>query len=123
MNMKLRIAILSLLFCACIGEPGELDNEDDRNGAEQGLEVPGVHFKSSAGGYLGARNNGGSTVIASAVEARGWETFTLDDQNGGTLESGDKVFIRAGNGQYFQAVNGGGSTLNAASNNRLGWET
>jgi chitinase len=43
--------------------------------------------------------------------------------NGGSLDSGDSVFIRAGNGQYFQALNGGGSTLNAGSNNQLGWET
>jgi chitinase len=122
--MKLRSALLSLLFCtACIGEPGDLDDEGDRDGTEQELEVPGVHFKSSAGGYVGARNNGGGAVIATATQARGWETFTLDDQNGGTLESGDKIFIRAGNGQYVQAVSGGGSTLNAASNNRLGWET
>jgi chitinase len=43
--------------------------------------------------------------------------------NGGSLDSGDSVFVQAGNGQYFQALNGGGSSLNAGSNNQLGWET
>jgi beta-glucanase (GH16 family) len=55
--------------------------------------------------------------------AQAWEKFTLIDKNGGSLESGDLVYIKAGNGQYFMAANGGGSTLNAASNNELDWET
>jgi chitinase len=122
--MKLRSAFLGLLLWAgCIGEPGDLDTEGDRHGTEQNLAVPGVHFRTSTGNYVGARNSGGGAVIATATEARGWETFTLDDKNGGTLESGDTVTIRAGSGQYFQAVNGGGTTLNAGSNNQLGWET
>jgi hypothetical protein len=72
---------------------------------------------------VGAQNDGGGAVIAQATVAQAWETFTLVDINGGSLGSGDSVFVRAGNGQYFQAVNGGGSTLDSASNNTLGWET
>jgi len=72
---------------------------------------------------VGAENNGGGAVIASSTAAQAWETFSLIDVNGGTLESGDSVFIEAGGGQFFQALNGGGSSLNAGSANRLGWET
>jgi chitinase len=72
---------------------------------------------------LGAQNNGGGVVTATATAAQAWETFSLVDVNGGALESGDSVLIQAGNGQFFQALNGGGSTLNAASANQLGWET
>lgn len=52
-----------------------------------------------------------------------WETFSLDDTNGGTLDSGDSVTIRTGGGQYFKARNGGGSTLTATATTPLGWET
>ncbi|HTA92375.1 MAG TPA: chitinase [Polyangiaceae bacterium] len=86
--------------------------------------VNGVSFRTQAtGNFLGAQNDGGGAVIATATVAQAWETFSLLDVNGGSLDSGDSVFIRAGNGQYFQALNGGGSTLNAGSNNTLGWET
>ena len=35
--------------------------------------------------------------------AQAWEKFSLEDINGGTLESGDRVFISAGNGQQALA--------------------
>lgn len=73
--------------------------------------------------YVGAQNNGGGAVIATATTAQTWEKFSFEDINGGTLNSGDSVYIRAGGGQYFQALNGGGSSLNAASANKGGWET
>jgi hypothetical protein len=83
-----------------------------------------VNFKTQfTGNFMGAQNDGGGAVIATATVAQAWETFTLIDSNGGLLASGDSVFVRAGNDQYFQAVNGGGSTLNAGSNNTQSWET
>ncbi|WP_224373035.1 glycosyl hydrolase family 18 protein [Hyalangium versicolor] len=83
-----------------------------------------MSFKTVLGSrFIGAQNNGGGAVIATATVAQAWEQFTIDDINGGSLESGDQIFIIAGTGQYFQAANGGGSTLNAASANRQGWET
>src|SRR5579859_5930263 len=89
-----------------------------------GTATPGITFRTVLGGrFVGAVNDGGGAVIAQATVAQAWETFTLVDINGGSLQSGDSVFVRAGNGQYFQAANGGGSTLDAASNNTLGWET
>ncbi|HWZ87536.1 MAG TPA: chitinase, partial [Polyangiaceae bacterium] len=85
--------------------------------------VNDVNFRTTVGYFVGASNNGGSTVIATAAAQQAWETFSVIDLNGGSLDSGDSVFVRAGNGQYFQALNGGGSSLNAGSNNTLGWET
>ncbi len=86
--------------------------------------LSGVSFKTVLGGrFLGAQNNGGGAVNATATTVQAWEQFALDDINGGALQSGDQVFIQAGTGQYFQAANGGGSSLNAASTNRQGWET
>ncbi|WNG23782.1 hypothetical protein F0U62_06885 [Cystobacter fuscus] len=92
--------------------------------ASSALLASGVSFKTVLGGrYVGAQNNGGGAVIATATAAQDWEKFSIEDINGGALESGDKIFIIAGTGQYFQAANGGGSTLNAASANRQDWET
>jgi hypothetical protein len=102
---------------------GELSGNDE-SGASQSLTLAGVTFQTVLQArFVGAVNNGGGAVNATATIAQGWETFSLEDINGDALVSGDSVFIRAGNGQLLQAVNGGGSTLNAASNNRLGWET
>jgi uncharacterized Zn ribbon protein len=86
--------------------------------------VSNVSFRTTLGNtFVGASNNGGSSVVATAASAQAWETFSLVDVNGGDLNSGDSVYVKAGNGQYLQALNGGGSTLNAGSNNTLAWET
>jgi hypothetical protein len=90
----------------------------------QTLAINGVTFQTVLGRrFVGAENDGGGAVNAVATVAQAWEKFSIEDINGGTLENGDRVFIRAGNGQLFQAMNGGGSTLNAGSNNTLEWET
>ncbi|ATB41028.1 hypothetical protein CYFUS_006490 [Cystobacter fuscus] len=114
-----------LLTSACTPASGSPDGQDDTTeAASSALRTSGVSFKTVLGNrYVGAQNNGGGAVIATATSAQAWEQFTLDDINGGSLESGDTVFILAGTGQYFQAANGGGSSLNAASANALGWET
>jgi len=95
-------------------------------GASAAIEMSrltGVSFRTALGGqYIGAVNNGGGAVIATATAAREWETFSLLDVNAGSLVSGDIVFIQVGNGQYLQAWNGGGSTVNAGSDNQLAWE-
>ena len=122
-QVPFRLALIAALLAtpAACGVP---DLAGDSQGASASLAPAGVHFQTVVQGrFVGAVNNGGGAVTATATVAQTWETFALEDSNGGALQSGDSVFIRAGNGQLFQAVNGGGSTLNAASNNRLGWET
>ncbi len=74
------------------------------------------------GQYVCAEGGGGGEVNANRDVARGWETFTLVDENGGALESGDLIFLVASNGLYLQAYRGGGD-VNAASPNQLDWET
>ena len=116
---------IALGSVACALAPGEGD-EDFESLAEDGqsLVVPGITLRTViAGRYLGAQNNGGGALTATATAARAWETFALDDLNGGTLNSGDSVTIRTGGGQYLKAQNGGGSTLNATATTPQGWET
>jgi hypothetical protein len=115
------LAVLALFGSnACSQEP----RSESFTERAEALTLPGITLKTVAiPRFIGAQNGGGGAVLATATVAQGWETFSLEDVNGGTLESGDSVLIRAGNGQFFQASNGGGSSLNAASNNQLGWET
>jgi hypothetical protein len=117
------LVLASGLLAAGCGSAG-VAGESAVEGATERLTLNGITLQTVlVPRYVGALNNGGSAVNATAPVAQAWETFSLVDSNGGSLESGDSVFIQAGNGQYFQAVNGGGSTLNAGSNNQLGWET
>jgi beta-glucanase (GH16 family) len=73
--------------------------------------------------FLSAQNGGGGALLANGAAARAWETFALDDLNGGALESGDSVTLRTSSGQYLQAVNGGGAALGAYGVAPQGWET
>ena len=117
------VGALVLGLCSgCSSEPPAA--AESESASSQSLTLPGVSFQTVLGGrYLGAQNDGGGAVNATASVAQAWERFSLIDINGGTLESGDSLFVQAGNGQFFQALNGGGSTLNAASSSQLGWET
>jgi hypothetical protein len=123
MNSRIPIAVLAIVSaagCSAAASSGAAEI----SASALGTSVTGVTFETQLlGNYLGAENDGGGTVIATATVAKGWETFTLHDQNGGALESGDDVFIEAGNGDFFQAANGGGTTLDAASHNPEVWET
>jgi hypothetical protein len=122
---KARLSRLACMLVLLVSGCGEANGfYPGLDGSADELVVSGVTFKTVLGQrFVGAQNNGGGAVIATATAAQAWETFAIDDVNGGVLESGDTIFIRAGNGRYFQAVNGGGSTLNAASANRLAWES
>src|SRR5450432_479293 len=114
----------ALAACALIGCGSAPVGEGAQSESEQGLTLPGITLQTVlVPRFVGAANNGGGAVNATATVAQAWETFAFQDINGGALMSGDNVFIQAGNGQYVQALNGGGSSLNAGSNNQLGWET
>ena len=110
----MRKAFLAISILAAAAGCSAAPTEADSLGSEAlTSRIPGVTFQTQLhGNFVGAQNDGGGNVIATATVAQGWETFTLFDQNGGTLQSGDEVFIQAGNGDYFQAANGGGSMLN-----------
>ena len=119
-------SVLVLLGAAGCAPEGGVDVDEDVSTLDDALstQISNVTFKTQLQGrFVGAQNNGGGEVIATATAAQAWENFTLIDKNGGSLVSGDEVYIKTGGGQYFQAFNGGGSTLNAASPNQLDWET
>jgi hypothetical protein len=59
-----------------------------------------VNFQAQSGHYVVAENNGGTYMNADRGSAGSWETFELEDDNGGDLESGDLVYIRTGGGYY-----------------------
>lgn len=125
-KLSLRAACSALLLTGACGpvSPSPDGQDDMTEAASSALLLSGVSFKTVLGSrYVGAQNNGGGAVTATATSAQAWEKFTIDDVNGGALQSGDQIFIQAGTGQYFQAANGGGSSLNAASASRQGWET
>lgn len=122
LGSSLIVLLLPVLGGACGSEPPDAAEPLDSQGAP--LVRSGITFKTTVvSRFVGATNNGGGTVVATATAAQAWETFSLDDLNGGTLNSGDRVTIRTGGGRYFRAVNGGGAALDATASAAQGWET
>jgi hypothetical protein len=83
---------------------------------------PAIGLRTDNGHYVVAESGGGERVYANRTGQGAWETFTLVDVNGGTLQSGDTVRLQAYNGDYLVAEGGGNDTVNA---NRLvpgAWE-
>jgi hypothetical protein len=74
--------------------------------------------------YLSARNGGGylQDVNAEPTTIGNNERFSMIDVNGGTLTSGDYVYLQVANGQYVSATNGGGSDVTAQYDTPLTWE-
>lgn len=66
-----------------------------------------VALQASNGQYVVAEGGGGGAVNADRSNIGAWETFTLSDLNGGTLEDGDPVAFRTDSGNFLQAVDGG----------------
>src|SRR5207253_1008557 len=82
-----------------------------------------VSVSLASGQILHIVNGGGDVVNANRPVASTWETFTLDDLNGGTLHDGDAITLEAHNGQFVAAEGGGGGAVNANRNQALDWET
>ena len=67
-----------------------------------------ISFQASNGQWMVAEGGGGGTVNANRNSPGSWETFSIEDFNGGDLYDGDQVAFRTDNGSYLQAQNGGG---------------
>jgi hypothetical protein len=80
-------------------------------------------FQSIGGYFVVAEDGGGDVVNANRTAIGSWETFTLIDLNGGTLDNGDLVNIRSVNGYYVVAEGGGDDVVNANRTVAQTWET
>src|SRR5262245_53064791 len=115
-----RLLVAALAACSSTD-----DHPDEIGTQEQSLatQISSVTLRTvSQGRYLGAENGGGGRVLATATSAAGWESFQLVDTNGGTLQSGDVVYLRASNGQLVRALNGGGGGVDATGGLGQAWE-
>jgi chitinase len=79
-----------------------------------------VNFQAQSGHYVAAESGGFYYVNANRSSAGAWETFELEDVNGGSLESGDMVHIYTAHGRYmtqycFGVYNGIQQTAQASS--------
>src|SRR5688572_32814002 len=91
-----------------------------------GSSGPGSYttvFQTVNGHYVVAENGGGGVLNANRVEIGPWETTTLIDLNGGSLESGDLVNIRSDNDHYVVAERGRCDVVNCNRTEPLGWDT
>ena len=80
-------------------------------------------FQTVGGYYVVAEGGGGDVLNANRTAIGSWETFTLLDLNGGSLESGDLVTIRSVGGYYVVAEGGGDDVVNCNRIEPLSWET
>ena len=70
-----------------------------------------------------AEGNGGGGVNANRDGVGPWESFSVEDLNGGELRDGDPVAFRTGGGWYLQADGGGGGAFLAVGGAAGPWET
>lgn len=89
-----------------------------------GATTRAITLRTAVGGkYVAAENGGGGELRADRDAASTWETFTLYDHNGGTLQSGDFVSLQTLTGHWICAENGGGGAVNASRTDPQDWET
>jgi hypothetical protein len=81
----------------------------------------GVHLRSINDPWVVAEGAGGGAVNANREGAGPWETFTLFDLNGGSLNHGDPVRLRTWSGRHYLIAYPNGA-LDAKSTNPGAWE-
>jgi subtilisin family serine protease len=82
-----------------------------------------VTIQASTGHYFSAVNGGGGDLDANRTSVGIWEKLNLVDTNGGSLVSGDYVYLQSYYGKFMVAESGGGSTLEANRTDPGPWET
>jgi hypothetical protein len=80
-------------------------------------------FQSVGGYYVVAEGGGGDVLNANRTAIGSWETFTVIDLNGSTLDNGDLIHIQSVGGYYVVAEGGGGDVVNCNRTVPQGWET
>ena len=82
-----------------------------------------ISFQASNGQWMVSEGNGGGGVNANRDGVGPWESFSVEDLNGGELRDGDPVAFRTGGGWYLQADGGGGGAFLAVGGAAGPWET
>jgi len=125
------IALATMLFGGCLGSAQD-DGDDNDPGAiplssaaiPAGATTRPITLQTAVGRqFVSAENGGGGALNANRPAASTWETFTLYDLNGGSLQSGDLVNLGTLDGHFLCAENGGGGAINATRTDPQGWET
>ncbi len=80
-------------------------------------------FQSVFGYFVVAEGGGGDVLNANRTAIGPWETFTVIDLNGGTLDNGDLIHIQSVGGYYVVAEGGGGDVVNCNRTAAQAWET
>lgn len=78
-----------------------------------GIFSPRGSFRSWNSHYISAVNGGDAAVNADPTAFAANERFVLIDVNGGSLVSGDSVYLQSRSGKFLSAVSGGGTNLTA----------
>jgi len=126
------LALATIVAGGCLsdgGDAGDTASQDpETSHSESAVIAPGattraITLKTAIGGkFVSAENGGGGDLNANRDAASTWETFTLFDLNGGTLQSGDLVSLGTLNSHFWCAENGGGGVLNATRTDPQDWE-
>lgn len=124
----IRTLALALALTGCVADPADPAASGPDAGVPTelgaGTNTRPITLRTAIRGrYLVAENGGGGVINANRPAASTWETFTLFDQNGGDLQSGDLINLTALDGHFLCAENGGGGAVNANRTAAQGWET
>lgn len=88
-----------------------------------GYTVHRFALQASSGYYVSPDAGGGYAIRANASQIKEWEYLSIVDTNGGTLLSGDVVFVMTWRANFFMAYDGGGQYMDATATHALEWET
>lgn len=88
-----------------------------------GQSAGSISLRASNGQWMVAEGGGGGSVNANRDAVGAWETFEIQDFNGGELWDGDEVALRTSAGWYLQAEGGGGGGFSAGGGGAGPWET
>jgi len=85
---------------------------------------PVMGLRSLQNNQIVSADLGGNSVLTANRSSVGaWEQITVDDLNGGILNSGDSVALQVHDGLYASAENGGGWAVSPNRRTQGAWET
>jgi hypothetical protein len=123
-HLRALLALFVAVAAGCNGESAATDDAETDGAAEAPLTATHltVNLQTWSGNYLVADQGGGADLMAYSTWAKGWETFTLTDLDGGSLLSGDLVTLKASGGQWASAIHGGGGKVTFTAPWEKAWE-